>query len=61
MVRPRKTPLERFAETGKSDRHAAFYARRLAAGLARVTVWVPAERAEDLRKLAADWVGDRLD
>ena len=60
MARPRKTPLERFAETGAADRKAAFIARRKQAGFVRLDVWVPADRADELRKIVADMVGDRL-
>ena len=60
MTARRKTPLERFAETGTTDRREAYLERRRQAGLARVVVWVPADRADELRKLAKDWAGDRL-
>ena len=57
MTARRKTPLERLAETGTTDRREAFLERRRRAGLARVVVWVPVERADDLRKLAKEWSG----
>ena len=60
MAARRRTPLERFAETGTADRREAYLERRRQAGLVRVVVWVPADRADELRKIVADMVGDRL-
>lgn len=60
MVRKRQTPLERFAETGTTDRKAAFLKRREDAGLVRVELWVPKGRVGQLKELVAVWVDGQL-
>lgn len=48
----RQTPIERFIAEIPSDRRRAYDARQLKAGLTRVTVSVPIERAGDLKTFA---------
>ena len=61
MSRKRLTPLERMALTGQACRRASFLARRKQAGLVRIDIWVPVERADELRQLSAQWTRERLD
>jgi hypothetical protein len=57
----RRTPIERaIAATHGDDRQARYNAKRKRAGLIRAAVWVPEERALELKNLARDMVIQHL-
>lgn len=61
MAGQRRTPIERaIAATHGDDRQARYIAKRRAAGIVRAAVWVPTERAEELKELARKMVADHL-
>lgn len=55
MLAKRLTPIERAIAGEPTDRQARYLRNVAKRGLVRVTVMVPASRAEELRRLAADW------
>lgn len=61
MAGQRRTPIERaIAATHGNDRQSRYLGKRQAAGLVRVAVWIPTERADEMKALARKMVADHL-
>jgi hypothetical protein len=58
---PRRTPIEIAIDaTHGIDRQTKYVAKRKKIGLTRVAVWVPTERAEELKSAARDMVAAHI-
>lgn len=64
MRRQPQTPIEKAIAEAKGEprnpRQAKYVAKRNMVGMRRVSVWVPAERAEEIHDVARGWVAEFL-